>query len=299
MHTPWSLPGGDRAAAERMDPRILDPGSDVRYVVTRSGSVAGQRDEDGIFRLAYELEDPRTAPEQRLVLLGRREGLRILAAEVPPMASELDEPLGDVRPLQDLRQVAAHLAVEESDLAVSAVAIGAWHAVTRYCAQCAAELEPQMGGWMLRCPEDATEYFPRTDPAVIMAVRDDRDRLLLARGAHFRGRMFSVLAGFVEVGETLESAVVREVEEETGVQVDEVEYIGSQPWPFPRSLMLGFRAWAPAQDALTLQDAEIAEARWYTREELDADVEAGRLDLPGNGSMGHALIEDWRRQGDR
>ena len=150
-----------------------------------------------------------------------------------------------------------------------------------------------MAGWVLRCREDGVEQFPRTDPAVIMAVRDGQDRLLLARNAHFRGRFHSVLAGFVEPGESLENAVAREVDEEVGVTVTEVEYMGSQPWPFPRSLMLGYRAWAPEAAELTLQDEEIAEARWFSREELAAALAAEEIELPGAASMGRALIDDW------
>ena len=150
-----------------------------------------------------------------------------------------------------------------------------------------------MAGWVLRCPEDGIEQFPRTDAAVIMAVRDGKDRLLLARNAHFPAGFHSVLAGFVEPGESLENAVAREVGEEVGITVEEVEYVGSQPWPFPRSLMLGYRAWAPGADELTLQDEEIAEARWFTREELGAALEAEEIELPGAASMGRALIDDW------
>src|SRR5699024_49666 len=158
---------------------------------------------------------------------------------------------------------------------------------------CGGLLEPDVGGWVLRCREDGTEHFPRTDPAVIMAVRDDADRLLLARNTNFRGRFHSVLAGFVEPGESLENAVAREVAEEVGVRVEEVEYVGSQSWPFPRSLMLGYRAWAPHGDQLTLQEEEIVEARWFSREELAAELAAGQIELPGPASMGRALIDDW------
>lgn len=164
----------------------------------------------------------------------------------------------------------------------------------RRCPLCGELLEPEVGGWVLRCREDSTEHFPRTDPAVIMSVRDSADRLLLARNANFRGRFHSVLAGFVEPGESLEGAVAREVAEEVGLDVEEVQYVGSQPWPFPRSLMLGFRAWVPGSTELTLQDDEIAEASWFSREELDRALQDGQIELPGSASLGRALIDDWR-----
>ena len=189
--------------------------------------------------------------------------------------------------------MADQLVDSDADLAAAAVAMGFWHRSMRHCPGCGSVLEAEMAGWVLRCREEGTEHFPRTDPAVIMAVRDGGDRLLLARNTNFRGRFHSVLAGFVEPGESLEGAVAREVAEEVGVDVEEVQYVGSQPWPFPRSLMLGFRAWAPGAGELTLQEEEIAEARWFTREELAAALEAEEIALPGAASMGRALIDDW------
>ncbi|MGY5763753.1 NAD(+) diphosphatase [Brachybacterium sp. DNPG3] len=286
--------GSDRAAHERSDPAALAPGSDARYLATRAGAAAVAEDEQGALRLVLEPELPRgegLVP----VLLGRRDGLRIIGVEVPEPSAELDDPGRDLR---DLRRVAEHLPPEDAEIALTAVAMGSWHRSMRRCPQCGAPLDPELAGWVLRCREDSSEHFPRTDPAVIMAVRDEHDRLLLARNAHFPPGFHSVLAGFLEPGETLEAAVVREVAEEVGVVVDEVEYVGSQPWPFPRSLMVGYRAWASSADALRLQEDEIAEARWFTREELDAEVAAGRVALPGSASLGHALIEDWRRGAD-
>ncbi|MDO5662805.1 MAG: NAD(+) diphosphatase, partial [Brachybacterium sp.] len=217
---------------------------------------------------------------------------RIIALDLPEPSAELDDPGFDLR---ELRRVATSLDHEDAGLALTAVAMGAWHRSMRHCPRCGAPLEAEEAGWVLRCTEEGTQNFPRTDPAVIMAVRDGRDRLLLARNARFRGTFHSVLAGFVEPGETLEAAVAREVAEEVGVLVEEVEYAGSQPWPFPRSLMLGFRAWARTdQDAvLDLQDEEIAEAAWYTREEVTAALAEGRLSVPSTASIARGLIEDW------
>ena len=290
LSTPLTLLGSDRDALLRGDEGILAPGDDARYLVSRAGAVALREDEDGTLHAVLETEDPRGGTLQPLVLLGRREGYRVLAVEVPEPSAELDDPGRDLR---DLRRVADRLHERDADLAAAAVAMGFWHRSMRHCPQCGAVLEAEMAGWVLRCPEDGIEQFPRTDAAVIMAVRDGQDRLLLARNAHFPAGFHSVLAGFVEPGESLENAVAREVGEEVGITVEEVEYVGSQPWPFPRSLMLGYRAWAPGADELTLQDEEIAEARWFTREELGAALEAEEIELPGAASMGRALIDDW------
>src|SRR5690606_1221940 len=237
-----------------------------------------------------ETADPRSGSTQPLVLVGRRDGLRVLGVELGEGSAELDDPGRDLR---DLRHVADLLDETDADLAAAAVAMGAWHRSMRHCPLCGGLLEPELGGWVLRCRAGGTAPCPRTDPAVLMAVRDGQDRLLLARNAHFRARFHSVLAGFVEPGESLENAVAREVAEEVGVEVEEVQYMGSQPWPFPRSLMLGYRAWAPNAGELTLQDEEIAEARWFTRAEPAAALEAGEVELPGPASMGRALIDDW------
>ena len=290
LSTPLTLNSSDRDALLRADPEILAPGDDARYLVTRSGAVTLTEREDGTLHAALETADPRGGTHQPLVLLGRRDGFRVLAVEVPEPSAEIDDPGRDLR---DLRHVADLLDEQDADLAAAAVAMGAWHRSMRHCPLCGAVLEAEMGGWVLRCREDGSEQFPRTDAAVIMAVRDGRDRLLLARNAHFRARFHSVLAGFVEPGESLENAVAREVAEEVGIEVEEVEYVGSQPWPFPRSLMLGYRAWAPAATELTLQEDEIAEARWFSREELAAALEAEEIVLPGPSSMGRALIDDW------
>lgn len=291
LHTPLTLLESDRDALSRIDPAMVAPGDDARYLVTRAGAAALREDQDGLLRPALETADPRGGTHQPLVLLGRREGLRILGVEIPEPSPELDDPGRDLR---DLRHVADGLDSADADLVLAAVAMGTWHRSMRHCPLCGALLETEIGGWVLRCREDGTEHFPRTDPAVIMSVRDSDDRLLLARNANFRGRFHSVLAGFVEPGESLEGAVAREVAEEIGVTVEEVQYVGSQPWPFPRSLMLGFRAWAPGSTELTLQEDEIAEATWFSRQELDAALAAGEIELPGPASLGRALIDDWR-----
>ncbi|WP_418277680.1 NAD(+) diphosphatase [Isoptericola jiangsuensis] len=181
-------------------------------------------------------------------------------------------------------------------LAVEAVALAGWHRTHARCGRCGGPTTAVQGGWARYCPVDERETYPRTDPAVIMAVVDDADRLLLGHAAAWPAGRFSTLAGFVEAGESLEDAVRREVAEESGVQVGsgpgDVLYRGSQPWPFPASLMLGFRARATTT-AVRTDDEEVTEARWFTREALLAAVTAGDVGLPGRQSIARALIEEW------
>ena len=149
------------------------------------------------------------------------------------------------------------------------------------------------GGHFTLCPKDGTEHFPRTDPAVIMLVTDPDDRCLLARNAAWPGRRVSILAGFVDPGESAEQAVIREVAEETQIKVTNVRYVGSQPWPMPRSLMLGFRADAPAGQDIVVDRDEIAEAYWFSRDELLAAIKAREIALPPPVSIARQIIEQW------
>lgn len=191
-----------------------------------------------------------------------------------------------------LRDVAAGLGPRDAGLFVEAVAIANWNHSMQYCPRCGHHLEPAASGWVKACPNDASEHFPRTDPAIIVAITDKDDRLLLGANAQWGGKRFSTLAGFVEPGESLESAVVREVAEESGVSVANPRYMGSQPWPFPCSLMLGFRATALGTE-LRPDGVEIIDLRWFTREELAAQIRSGEIGVPVGVSIASALIEDW------
>lgn len=146
---------------------------------------------------------------------------------------------------------------------------------------------------MRTCTEDGSDHFPRVDPAVIMLVTDAADRILLARGPQWPADRRSILAGFVEPGESLEQAVAREVMEEVGLAVRDVRYLGSQPWPLPRSLMLGFTAKADGDVPLRPDPEEILDAAWYTRAELREAVEAGEIVAPGPLSIAAQLIMRW------
>ncbi len=181
----------------------------------------------------------------------------------------------------------------EAELAVEAVAISNWIGGTRFCHRCGEPLSLRSGGWEMVCGRGHT-VFPRVDPAVIMAVRDVEDRLLLARNGRWAPGRLSVLAGFVEAGEPLESAVAREVLEETGVVVDDVAYVTSQPWPFPRSLMLAFEGRTRArQEDVKVDGEELVFARFFSREEFSGALASGEIGLPTPTSVSARLIERW------
>ncbi|MBT0768006.1 NAD(+) diphosphatase [Kineosporia sp. J2-2] len=191
-----------------------------------------------------------------------------------------------------LREVGALLDDAGAGIFTTAVALIAWHAFHTHCANCGEGTDVVQAGWVRLCPNCGREHYPRTDPAVIMTVVDADDRVLLGRQASWPEHRYSTLAGFVEPGESLEDAVRREVLEESGVLVGEVQYRGSQPWPFPSSLMVGFRGEALSSQ-VRVDGVELAEARWWSREELQADIKAGRLILPPAVSIARRLIEDW------
>lgn len=176
---------------------------------------------------------------------------------------------------------------------VSGVAIANWHNVNKYCPRCGTKTQMQTSGWVQVCPNDGSEHFPRTDPAVIMLITDPDDRALLGNNKAWGDKRYSTLAGFVEPGESLEAAVKREVYEESRVVVDGVKYMGSQPWPFPQSLMLGYLGQTAHPEEADADQEEIAEVRWFTRQELREEVEQGRMFIPGASSIAHHLIRHW------
>jgi len=195
-----------------------------------------------------------------------------------------------------LRVVGAELADSEVADATAAVALAHWHARHPRCPRCGGVTEMHEAGWARICLQDESVHYPRTDPAVIVLVRDADDRALLGRRADWPANWFSTLAGFVEAGESAEQAVVREIAEEAGVQIlpESLEYRGSQPWPFPSSLMLGYHASVAGSAPTTTPDLdEIAEARWLTRAELAAGAADGTVRVPPPVSIARHLIEDW------
>lgn len=197
-------------------------------------------------------------------------------------------------PLSALRAVGAELDAHDAGLATPASALAAWHSRSGFCALCGGRTQIVQAGWARRCTSCDALSFPRTDPAVIMAVTDDADRIVLVHGASWDRHRYSTVAGFVEAGESAEAAVVREVAEETGLKVASVEFVASQPWPFPRSLMLGYRArLAPGEHLARPDGNEVSDAVVLSRTELTAAIAAGTVALPGPTSIARMLIEDW------
>jgi NAD+ diphosphatase len=193
----------------------------------------------------------------------------------------------------ELRGVMTRLGPRDAELAATAKAVLQWHASHGFCAVCGAASAPAMGGWQRTCPACGAHHFPRTDPVVIMLVTRGNS-LLLGRSPAWPEAMYSLLAGFVEPGETLEAAVRREVFEEAGIRIGRVHYLASQPWPFPASLMIGCRG--EAMDAeITLDPVELEHAVWVTREEAVAILAGAhpRLRSPRRGAIAHFLMLNW------
>lgn len=232
---------------------------------------------------------PEQAPDGVTVLLGERDGVVHFAVIADPSMAEAD--------WVGLRALAVGLDEADAPFLVHAIGIAEWLWATRHCPRCGGPLAIEHLGHVLRCQACGREEFPRTDPAVIMIVTDGEaphDRLLLGRHPAWPPGRYSTLAGFVEPGESIEQAVRREVAEETGVVVDRVDYLGSQPWPLPRSLMIGCHGYAVAGGtAVDVDGEEIEDARWFTRDELRAGAESGELVLPGGISISRSLIEHW------
>ena len=191
-----------------------------------------------------------------------------------------------------LREAATELPAAEAALGAYAASLLSWHRRHGFCANCGAPTETADGGHERRCPACEAHHFPRTDPVVIVRVVDAHDRLLLGRQASWPEGRFSVLAGFVEPGETLEEAVRREVAEESGVVVDTVAYVASQPWPFPSSLMIGFNALGGGDPRPG--DGELQQVRWFERAEVEAAAAGrGEIALSPPYSISRQLIDGW------
>lgn len=191
-----------------------------------------------------------------------------------------------------LRQIAPLLDDTERDIATTAVALHNWHTLAPYCGACGGYSEVREGGHLRVCTQCGRERYPRMDPAIIVAVRDESDRILLGRNPLWTANRLSLLAGFVEAGESLEQAVVREVAEEVDLEVSEIVYVASQPWPFPRSLMLGFTA-RTVDTNFSVDGVEIEFADWFARDELAAAIAEGTVGLPGESSIAYRIITSW------
>ena len=190
--------------------------------------------------------------------------------------------------------LAATLNASDAPIFAAALSLARWHSAHRFCARCGSESEIVRGGWSRRCPDCSAEHFPRVDPVVIMLAEHD-GKILLGRQPHYPPARYSALAGFVEVGETIEDAVARELYEEAGIHVTDVAYVASQPWPFPSSLMVGCTARSPS-DKLTVDHGELDDARWFTRDEVAAAVAEqpdSSFQAPPRHAIARTLLEHW------
>ncbi len=280
----------DRTAHRRRDPAwfeaaLADPGSRVLAVWNSRSLIL-----DGPAPRAAFLEVSAVArgeaPGEQLILLGRAAETHWFAYEFP--VDEAPQAPQGTR-FEDLRQVAGLLPAEEAGLLGYARAMLSWRRRHLYCGACGAATVADQGGHVRVCSNPAcrTQTFPRIDPAIIVLVSDG-EHALLGRQASWPVGRYSTIAGFVEPGESLEDAVAREVREETGVEVADIAYVASQPWPFPSSLMLGFTARALTRTVLR-RDEELEDARWFTR----AEIAAGQPLLPPVPSISYRLIERW------
>ena len=284
----------DRATQRRGDAAWIeaawaDPDTRVLLVRDAQALVATR---DGQLELVFV--PPRQAPEGTKFLLGVDDAgvayFGVSGGEDWAQGNRSDS--SDVKPMA-LRTAGALLSDRDAGLLTHAVALANWHDTHTHCPQCGTPTVPAPAGHLTTCPADGTEHFPRLDPAVIMLVLDPEDRLLLARNALWPAGRMSVVAGFVEPGESAEHAVIREVYEETAIEVGQVRYLGSQPWPMPRSLMLGFQSVAKGGQRITVDAEEIGEARWFSRAELLTAIESGELGLAPTSSIARRLIEFW------
>jgi NAD+ diphosphatase len=298
----------DRATHRRSDSRWLAeawPTARVLVVDTSGGGTTLVRDagpdSGATLVLLAAGEAPEVPAEQRLFLGEDADGTALFAVDAPLPAVPQTR-------AANLRDVGHRLSGREAGIFATGVALAHWHARHAYSAVTGEPTTVFEGGWVRQDPAGA-QAWPRTDPAVIVLVHDGvpgpDGRCLLGHSSAWVGqpdvRRFSCLAGFVEPGESAEAAVVREVREEVGVDVGQITYVSSQPWPFPGSLMLGFTAYADPAQPLRIDPTEIADARWFSRREIAA-VRAGeavdlggrvRLGLPTSASIAAYLVDRW------
>ncbi|MEA3241460.1 MAG: NAD(+) diphosphatase [Pseudomonadota bacterium] len=232
-------------------------------------------------------------PAAPVIFLGISNQQSWFTFELPADDEMVPERLTPFGTFHNLRRILPQVAEADYALLAYARAMTFWHRRNRYCGFCGSIMVSGEGGHLLTCSNSSCgqQNFPRTDPAVIMRVYQG-ERCLMARQASWPQGMYSVLAGFVEPGETLEEAVKREVREESGIIVRQVKYFSSQPWPFPASLMLGFTAEFESGE-IFCADQELEEVCWFSREDVRRGIKQGSLKLPVKGTLSYRLISDW------
>ena len=296
-----SAEGIDRFEPLRDPSRLPGAWTDGRVVTIDDAGRIATRDADGTVGPAW-VATVGDAPAAGAVLLGSMDGIDHWAVAGPVYRGTGFRGLATLVPATDVA------------LLTTAVAVLGWHQRSGFCACCGLSSIPEPSGWSRTCPNGHQEW-PRTDPAVIVLVHDGADRMLLARQPSWPAGRHSVLAGFTEAGESLEGTVHREIREEVGLSVDRIGYLGSQPWPFPRSLMIGFAARADPDAPLVAADGEIESAGWYHRDDLARLLAVGgrAADLPVDQrgplpadfavpdevSIARRMIEGWVALGSR
>ncbi len=227
------------------------------------------------------------------IFLGKQANSPYFAVEVPADEENTPAKFSELGLFQDIRKVGAFIDTSKAELLIYARGLTYWHQSQKFCGVCGHPTESREGGHMRQCINDkcSQQLFPRTDPAIIVLVAYG-EKCLLARPPGWKTHGYATIAGFVEPGESLESAVVREVYEETGVRVESVTYHSSQPWPFPCSIMLGFTAVASGPE-IRIDGDEIEDARWFSHSEIYHGITEGRLLLPPRISISYSLIAHW------
>ncbi len=227
------------------------------------------------------------------IFLGRQTDKTYFAIEVPADEKNASKLFSDFGQFRDIRKVGALIDTQKGEMLIYARGITYWHQSQRFCGSCGHPTESRDGGHMRQCTNEkcSMQLFPRTDPAIIVLVTYE-EKCLLARPPGWKPTGYATIAGFVEPGESLESAVVREVFEETGVRVKSVTYHSSQPWPFPCSIMLGFTARASDPD-IRIDGDEIEDAKWFSHADIYQGIKDRRLLLPPRLSISYSLIASW------
>ncbi|MCX6428387.1 MAG: NAD(+) diphosphatase [Actinobacteria bacterium] len=275
----------DRASELRTDSAAMKKQWEDAKVLVVVGNSLSANDEELIY---YSPRDFGDEGERYFLGLEPSNGQSYFAIHLPVGDERFSE-----EKLRTLRQVGANLSDLEAGLAVHAIALANWHTTHPCCSRCGAPTRVDLGGAVRICTADETQHHPRTDPAVIVLIRDNADRILLGHQPIWPVRRFSAFAGFVEPGESFEQCVEREVFEESGVKVHSVSYLGSQPWPFPASIMIAYEAITDDASTAKADGIEITEIRWFTRAEMKLAVESGEVLLPPRISVARRMIEHW------
>ena len=286
----------DRASELRSDEAALDRLWNGAKIIRVSGSHLATDRKSLLFLNAIEVEKLTTA---KIFTSGDKYFLGIdSASKVAYFAWDCDEvglSAGETSSegMASLRELGGTLDEFQLGISMQATALSNWHRSHPHCSRCGAETESSLGGSVRVCVKDQSQHHPRTDSAVIVLVKDKDDRILLGHQPIWPDGRFSTFAGFLEPGETFEQCVEREVLEESGVKVNDIKYLGSQPWPFPASIMIAFSAVVDDPSTAKADGVESTEVRWFSRDEIKSSVADGSLLLPPTISVARKMIAMW------